>query len=74
MDDEEEKLFLERLANRVWKAWREGAAIGAGCILGVGFLLYLAVEAGPLNLMSAFLYAGIGVMTYTLWSKVLKKP
>ena len=28
MDDEEEKLFLERLTLRVWKARAEGAIIG----------------------------------------------
>jgi len=38
MDDEEEKLFLDRLAHRIWKARKEGVTIGAGFVVGVGFL------------------------------------
>ena len=41
MDDEEEKLFLERLTLKVWKTRAEGAIIGAAFVLGIGFLLYL---------------------------------
>ena len=74
MDDEEEKLFLERLTLRVWKARIEGAIVGAAFVLGIGFLLYLLVEVGSTNSMSTFLYAGMAVMIYTLWTKVLRKP
>ncbi len=38
MDDEEEKLFLESLARRIWKARKESVTIGAGLLVGVGFL------------------------------------
>ena len=74
MDDEEEKLFLESLARRIWKARNEGVTIGAGFMLGVGFLTYLIIDVGLLDPVAAFLYAGIGAMAYTLWSKVFRKP
>ena len=47
MDDEEEKLFLDRLTLKVWKARREGLVVGAAYVLGVGFLLYLIMDVGP---------------------------
>lgn len=59
MDDEEEKLFLDRLANRVWRARKQGVIIGGGFVLGVCFLTYPIIDAGLLNPVSAFLYAGI---------------
>ena len=74
MDDEEEKLFLDRLALKVWAARREGSIIGAAYVLGVGLLLYLIMDVGPLDPMSSFLYAGIAVMTFLLWQRVLRKP
>ncbi len=74
MDDEEEKLFLERLTLKVWKARAEGAIIDAAFVLGIGFLLYPVVDAGPLNPMTAFLYAAILVMVYLLWQRVFRKP
>jgi len=39
VDDEEEKLFLDRLTHRIWKARREGVVAGAAYVLGVGILL-----------------------------------
>ncbi len=74
MDDEEEKLFLERLTLKVWKARREGSVIGAAYILGVGLMLYLIMDDGPVDPMSSFLYAGIAVMTFLLWQRVIRKP
>ena len=66
MDEDEERLTL-----KVWKARAEGAIIGAAFVLGVGFLLYLAAHAGPLNSMSVFLYsaaAEISAMAVLLMS------
>ena len=60
MDDEEEKLFLERLPLKVWKARREGPVIGAAYISGVGLLLYLITDLGPLDPMSWNLFWGRG--------------
>ena len=74
MDDEEEKLFLDRLTLRVWKARAEGAIIGGAFVLGIALLLYLAVEAGPLNPMSVFLYSAMLVMVFLLWQRVVRKP
>ena len=74
MDDEEEKLFLERLALKVWKARREGSIIGAAYVLGVGFQGYLVIDVGVFDPMSPFLYAGIAVMTYLLWKRVIRRP
>ena len=74
MDNEEEKLFLDRLAHRLCKARAEGAIIGAAFVLGIGFLLYLVTEAGPLNPMNAFLYAAMLVMVFLLWQRVFRKP
>jgi len=71
---EEEQLFLDRLAHRIWKARKEGVTIGAGFVLGVSFLTYLILDVGLLNPVAAFLYAGIGAMAYTLWSKVFRDP
>jgi len=72
--EEEEKLFLERLTLKIWEARREGSLIGAAYVLGVGLLLYLIADVGPLDPMSSFLYAGIAVMTFLLWQRVLRKP
>ena len=74
MDDEEEKLFLDRLTLKVWAARRDGSIIGAAYDLGVGLLLYLIMDVGPLDPMSSFLYAGIAVMTFLLWQRVIRKP
>ena len=74
MDDEEEKLFLERLAFKVWKARREGSVFGAAYVLGVGLLVYLITDVGILDPMSSFLYAGIAVMTLLSWKRVVSKP
>ena len=74
MEDEEEKLFLERLTLKVWKARREGSVIRAAYVLGVGLLLYLIMDVGLLNPMASFLYAGIAVMTFLLWQRVIRKP
>ena len=74
MDDEEEQLFLERLTLKIWKARKEGSVIGAAYILGVGLLLYLIMDVGPLDPMSSFLHAGIAVMTFLLWQRVVRKP
>ena len=52
MDQEEERQFIESLTLRVWKARAEGAIIGAAFVLGIGFLLYLIVDAEPINPMS----------------------
>mgnify|MGYP001355043022 CR=1 FL=1 len=71
---DEEKEFLGKLTNRVWRARRQGLSIGIAFSIGVAFLLYLARDNGWADPMSAFLYAGIGVMIYTLWTKVLRKP
>ena len=71
---DEEKQFLGKLTNRVWLARRQGLFIGMAFMLGVGFLLYHAHDNGWTDPYSAFLYAGIGVMVYTVWSKVLRKP
>ena len=35
---------LERLAHRVWRARKQGVAIGIGFAVGVGFLLYLIID------------------------------
>ena len=59
MEEEQEKLFLDALANRVWKARTEGAIMGAAFVLGIGSLLYLVADAGPLNPISVFLYSAI---------------
>ncbi len=74
MDDEEEKLFLERLTLKVWAARRDGSIIGAAYVLVVGLLLYLIMNVGLLDPMSSFLYAGIAVMTFLLWKGVISKP
>jgi len=74
LDDDEEKLFLERLTLKVWKARRNGSVIGAAYVLGVGLLLYLIIDVGLFDPMSSFLYAGIGVMTFLLWQRVIRKP
>ena len=74
MDDEEEKLFLDRLTLKVWKARREGSVVGAAYVLGIGFLLYLIMDLGPVDPMSSFLYAGIAAMTFLLWQRVIRKP
>ena len=74
MDEDEERQFLERLALRIWKARTEGAIIGAAFVLGIGFLLYLVVQAGPGNPMSVFLYAGMLVMVFLAWQRVFRKP
>ena len=74
MDQDEELQFLERLTLKVWKARAEGAIAGAAFVLGIGFLLYLVVEAGPLNPMSVFLYSAMLVMVYLLWQRVFRKP
>ena len=47
MDEDEERQFLERLANRVWNARREGTAIGVAYTVFVGFLLYAALSGNP---------------------------
>ena len=52
VDDDEERQFLEALTLRIWKARAEGAIVGAAFVLGIGFLLYLIVDAEPLNPMS----------------------
>ena len=57
--DEEERQFIESLTLRIWKARAEGAIIGAAFVLGIGFLLYLVADAGPLNPMSVFLYSAM---------------
>ena len=44
MDEEEERLFLERLTLKVWAARRDGSIIGAAYVLGVGLLLYLIMD------------------------------
>ena len=74
MDDEEEKLFLGRLAFKVWAARRDGSIIGAAYVLVVGLLLYLIMNVGVLDPVSSFLYAGIAVMTFLLWQRVFRKP
>jgi len=66
--------FLECLTLKVWKARAEGEIIGAAFVLGTGFLLYLVMGAGPLNLISAFLYASMLVMVVLLRQRVLRKP
>lgn len=38
------RLFLERLALKVWAARRDGSIIGAAYVLGVGLLLYLIIR------------------------------
>jgi len=70
----EERTFLELIAMNVWQARRQGAIIGAAYVLGLGFLLYLIMNVGVLDPMSSFLYAGIAVMTFLLWQRVLRKP
>jgi len=70
----EERTFLELIAMNVWQARRQGAVIGAGYVLGVGLLPYLIMDVGPLDPMSSFLYAGIAVMTFLLWQRVIRKP
>ncbi len=50
------------------------AIIGGAFVIGIGFLLYLIVEAGPLNPITVFLYAAMLVMVFLLWQRVLKKP
>ncbi len=74
MDEDEERQFLDALTLRIWKARAEGAIIGAAFVLGIGFLLYLVTEAGPLNPMSVFLYSAMLVMVYLLWQRVFRKP
>ena len=74
MDDEEEKLFLDRLTLRIWKARREGSVIGAAYVLGAGFLAYLIKGVGLFDPMSSFLYAGIAAMTFLFWQRVGRKP
>jgi len=66
----EERTFLELIAMNVWQARRQGATVGAAYVLGVGLLLYLIMDLGPLDPMSSFLYAGIAVMTFLLWQRV----
>ena len=70
----EERTFLELIAMNVWQARRQGAIIGAAYVLGVGLLLYLIMDVGPVDPMSSFLYAGIAVMTLLLWQRVIRKP
>jgi len=69
-----ERTFLELIAMNVWQARRQGAIIGAAYVLGVGLLLYLIMDVGVLDPMSSFLYAGIAVMTFWLWQRVIRKP
>ena len=69
-----EKLFLDRLTLKVWKARREGSVVGAAYVLGVGFLLYLILDVGLVDPMSSFLYAGIAAMTFLFWQRVCRKP
>ena len=73
-DDDEERLLLERLTLKVWKARAEGAIIGAAFVVGIAFLLYLVAEAGPLNPVSVFLYSAMLVTVYLLWQRVFRKP
>ena len=70
----EERTFLELITVNVWQARRQGATVGVAYVLGVGLLLYLINDVGPLDPMSSFLYAGIAVMTYLLWQRVFRKP
>lgn len=74
VDENEEREFLERLTVRIWKARAEGAIIGGAFVLGIGFLLYLVVQSGIGNPMSAFLYAAMLVMVVLLWQRVFRKP
>ena len=74
MDDEEEKIFLERLTLKVWKARREGSLVGVAYVLGAGFLLYIIMDIGPLDPISSFLYAGIAVVTFLFWQTVIRRP
>ena len=67
----EERTFLELIAMNVWQARRQGAIVGAAYVLGVGLLLYLIMDVGPLDPVSSFLYAGIAVMTFLLWQRFL---
>ncbi|MCZ6862740.1 MAG: hypothetical protein O7I42_21155, partial [Alphaproteobacteria bacterium] len=42
-------------------------------VLGIAFLLFFVVAAGPLNPMSAFLYAAMAVMAFLLWQRDVQK-
>ena len=70
----EERTFLELIAMNVWQARRQGAFAGAAYVLGVGLLLYLIMNVGVLDPMSSFLYAGIAVMTFLFWQRIVRKP
>ena len=74
MDQDEERQFIESVTLRIWKARAEGAIIGAAFVLGIGLLLFLVTNAGPLNPVSVFLYSAMLVMVYLLWQRVFRKP
>ncbi len=70
----EERTFLELISMNVWQSRRQGAIAGAAYVLGVGLLLYLIMNVGVLDPISSFLYAGMAVMTFLLWKRVIRKP
>lgn len=73
MDENEESEFLERLANRVWNARREGVVIGVAYTVFVGFFLYAAFSGNPLRFLAIVCYMMVITATLIIWLKVFQR-
>jgi hypothetical protein len=73
-DKKEEQLFLELLAENVWKARREGAILGVVYTVLIVALLWATASLGSLSGISAAIYAACMVLLFDFWRRVFKKP